>query len=458
MISKFEKSIVVLTVMVGCFYCTNESFWIRSVVATQETHNVDSTGTLTFTGSASGGRLVLSETLNRNARHASIATTHGESAHSVAKRLSEAINESDPFNWTGGQGHPRTYASGASIKNLTGWGPDLTEFIIGGTESGLGIPKPPLFLSACYNADNNQILLRWINPLNAYDSILVLTNWSNYQQSSGVMIKGTSTKFVRDLNKQPVDVNDLDIWLIGFRNKIPSNAAAIHLNGNSQVELYGIPFTDNVAPNWKAWLMASDKNAVEFEQGVRERFLHKKDRTDNSIKHPVTKPFYQIVRTKTQDAYAGVWRKFMGLTPGHTYRVAIGINTLEMDSSKTAWEFSLHATYNAPDGSDLSVAQFAGLSSLPDGSKGSHAGKIALYHPGLTTKNTWSRRLTGKQWRDEFVPDITLPKGVDTITIWVRCWSAEPGAFAIDWVKLEDMTAKEPKKKQAIEPIKKMLK
>jgi hypothetical protein len=116
-----------------------------------------------------------------------------------------------------------------------------------------------------------------------------------------------------------------------------------------------------------------------------------------------------------------------------------------MDSSETAWEFSLHAACNAPDGSDFTVAQFAGLSPLPDGSKGNHAGKIALYHPGLTTKNTWSQRSTGKQWRDEFVPDITLPKGVDTITIWVRCWSAGEGAFGIDWVKLEDLTAKESK-------------
>jgi hypothetical protein len=226
--------------------------------------------------------------------------------------------------------------------------------------------------------------------------------------------------------------------LFGYRDNISSNAAVIYLEGNSQNELSGNPFTDSVAPNWRSWLMASDKNAVKFEQGLRERFLFSKGH--NGIKHAATKPFYQIVRTKSADTYAGIWRKYLGLTPGHTYRVAARISTLDMDSARSDWSLSLHAAYNAPNGIDLTVAQLAGLTALPNGKTGSEAGQIALYGPALSTSGTWEERSTGKQWRNEFVPDITVPEGVNTITIWIRCQSAEPGAFGIDWSKLEDVT------------------
>ncbi len=77
---------------------------------------------------------------------------------------------------------------------------------------------------------------------------------------------------------------------------------------------------------------------------------------------------------------------------------------------------------------------------LPDGSEGEAAGRIAVYRRGLTTYGTWEERSTGKERRGFVAKDITLPEGVDTITVWVRCWSSGPGAFGIDWVKLEDVS------------------
>jgi hypothetical protein len=253
------------------------------------------------------------------------------------------------------------------------------------------------------------------------------------------MLPGTASKCVIERKKHTkLDVTDLDMWVIGHKGDSPSNAGAIHVSEYLQDERFGIPFTDNVSPNWRAWLMSSDKNAVEFEQGVRERFLFTEG--DNGITHPATKPFYQIIRTRSADAQGGIWRKFLGLRGGHTYRVAARISTLEVDSAESDWSFSLHAAYNARGGADLTVAQLAGLAALPNGKTGGEAGRIALYHPGLTTQRSWEERSTGKQWRDEFVPDITVPEGVDTLTVWVRCRSAGEGAFGIDWVKLEDIT------------------
>ncbi|GAI80678.1 unnamed protein product [marine sediment metagenome] len=54
---------------------------------------------------------------------------------------------------------------------------------------------------------------------------------------------------------------------------------------------------------------------------------------------------------------AGVKRKFLGLTPGHTYRVSARLNTLEMDSGQGDWSVSLHAAYNPPGGADLTTVE-----------------------------------------------------------------------------------------------------
>jgi hypothetical protein len=178
------------------------------------------------------------------------------------------------------------------------------------------------------------------------------------------------------------------------------------------------------------------KNAVQFEQGIRQRFVNTKD-SYNSINHPATKPFYQIIKITSPDAVAGVKRKFLGLTPGHTYRVSAHLNTLEMDSAQGDWSVSLHAAYNPPGGTDLTTEQLSGLAMLPDGSMGAAAGRIALYGPELTTNRTWEERSTGKEWRGLAASDVVLPRGSDTITVWVRCRGA--GAFATNWVKLEDL-------------------
>lgn len=157
----------------------------------------------------------------------------------------------------------------------------------------------------------------------------------------------------------------------------------------------------------------------------------------NSIIHSGTKPFYQLIKITSPDAIGGVKRKFLGLTPGHTYRISARLSTLEMDAAEGEWFVSLHATYNQPGGTELTTEQLCGLAMLPDGSKSAEAGRIALYGPGLTTKRTWEERSTGREWRGFAAPDVVLPIGSDTITVWVRCRGV--GAFGIDWVKLEDL-------------------
>ena len=387
---------------------------------------------ISLQGTATGGELILAQTSGRNPRFVAITTNPGESAQSVARRLAEVINTTDPFHWLIRQGETPIIPAEGKLEGLLG---SKGDYFLTGTEKGLGIPEPPLSLSCSYDSGKDQILLQWENPAGEYDSIFIVRRWSS-SPMFGFPIPGTSTSFTLDMKKRTWDVNNVDIWLIGFRDDTPSNAAAIHMSGNSQDERFGIPFTGVVAPNWTTFTMGGKTNAVQFEQGVRQMFVSSKGQS-NSIKHPATKPFYQLIKITSPDAVAGVKRKFLGLAPGHTYRVSARLSTLEMDAAQPDWSLSLHAAYNPPGGAYLTTEQLSGLSMLADGSKGAAAGRIALYQPGLTTNRNWHERSTGKEWRGLTAPDITLPPGVDTITVWIRCSGL--GTFGIDWVKLEDL-------------------
>jgi hypothetical protein len=386
---------------------------------------------ITLKVNAKGGVLTLIHIINRNSRCVSISTQPGESSESVATRLAAIINDSNPFGWGGG--HFEVIAKDSSFTLLGAPG----TYAFAGTETGLGIPEPLTSLSGKYDMDNKQVILNWQNPASCFDKIFIVR--CGLPGPNFRMITGSDEKYVYELGNWEIRPNYY-FCVIGTRDGVPSSPGAIYLDNNSQQELFGIPFTNGVAPNWTTWVMGGEKNAVQFEQGIREEFIKTKGRAYNSITHPATKPFFQVIKVTSPNAVAGVKRKFLGLTPGHTYRISARLNTLEMDSAKENWSFSLHATYNAPGEADLAVEQLSRLAALPDGSKGAAAGRIALYEPRLTTNGTWEERSTGKEWRGSVAPDITLPNGVDTITVWVRYSGSISTGVGIDWVKIEDLS------------------
>ena len=82
-------------------------------------------------------------------------------------------------------------------------------------------------------------MLRWENPPGDYDRIRVKLNTHNYDHRGGATCAGTATAHVIDLQKRKlIDVSDLDIWVVGQREDVPSNAAAMHMNRHVQEELY----------------------------------------------------------------------------------------------------------------------------------------------------------------------------------------------------------------------------
>lgn len=391
----------------------------------------------TFTGEASGGTLIMWDNLGRNARYVAVETKAGEPAKTAIERLAEAIDEANPFDWLGfPTGKKLVTSSEGELRDILG---SCADYMTAGTETGLGIPQPPHSLTTNYDPNLKRVSLRWINPLGAYDSIRVRTNWSNYDHTGGTKVQGNSESYVIDLNKYPVDMSDLDILVIGVRNDIPSNAAAIHINNNIQEELFGIPFTSGLAPNWQRWSLDNAEGAINPQMGIRSEMTCAKGRVYNPITTADKKPFYQIINVGDKGGTGGVYRKFIGLTPGHTYRVKARVATLSEPNEKN-WSISVHVAANGSDGRDLSPRQMAGLDALPCGEKGNAAGRMALYDSSFITKGKFTEISTDKVMSGSQIKDITLPQNVDSITVWVRCVSSAGLSAAIDWISLEDLS------------------
>lgn len=388
---------------------------------------------ITFEGQATGGTLTLGDTPRRISRFVSIQTTPGEFPESVAHRLFEARTQFPEFmkccGFIGTEG-------GSLI--LSGF-PEEGEYILGGTERGLGIPDPPTSLSAFYDPAADQILLNWDVPPSGYDLIRVVFDALPLRGD----VQGNATfHIITDVAEDPhiFNENDLDVCVLGYKGTVPSNAGAIHVKECVQEELINLPFTDNVAPNWSAWRRPTGTESVAFQQAEKDLSKYPRRRS-RFFREPSRKPFFQLVSTSAEDAAGGVWRQFLGLNPGHTYRLSVRLNTLGTSKEDGDWRCSFHVAPNGSEGGKLTVDQLAGLSPLPAGIVGPDAAKIVEYGPEKKTGGEWIETTTGSQSEEQVrSEDITLPEGVTSITVWLRLTGKKPSGVGMDWIRLEDLT------------------
>ena len=221
-----------------------------------------------------------------------------------------------------------------------------------------------------------------------------------------------------------------------------SNAAVITLdyNDDSQQELDIQPFTGGIRPNWRAWSHGGQPASLLLAQGSKgewKRF----DAEPRASVEPKDNPYFQRIKTRSPEVIGGVCRKFLGLKPGHTYRLSTRMNTFEMDGGRENWSFSFHAVAHSKDVT-LTAEQMAGLLPLPDGSVGLTAGQVGSYGPGSTTKGQFVELSTEKSDPNSQVRDITLPPGAEVITIWFRYSGPASTGVGFDWIKLKDVTTR----------------
>ena len=231
----------------------------------------------------------------------------------------------------------------------------------------------------------------------------------------------------------------------------PSAPGLMHVTFSAQDELFSLPFYRGIAPNWQPWIEGGAEEDGEWSEGLRESAARRSEKQYGSryflrIKQPGEKSCFQLVRTRRRGVAAGIWRKFLGLKPGHTYRVSVILSTLEMDKAEGDWYLSFHATASAKKDSTLAAEQMAGGAALPDGTKGPEAARIVCYGPGHTTKGEWLLSSTAPEDASpgRQAGDITLPDGVDTITVWLRHQAENSTGVGYLYIKLEDLSMKPP--------------
>lgn len=403
--------------------------WPTVLIGQELAPSRQATHSIVFSGDASGGQLTFAKCCRRNADYVSITNMPGDPVAKVVMRLASAINASDSGREIVGG---IVSAKSNSVGQLPGF-PYWGRFILGGTEVGLGIPPPPTSLSASYSFESDIVKLNWVNPLGGYESIAVLAD--------GVCVSilpGNSTAYEhKDFTSfgTTLDVNDVDYHVVGYRGQVPSNAGAIHLTGDSQEELINLPFTRGIAPNWNAWSNNLQSAEVNFDLGIKPKV-----RRNAFFKTPDKKPFYQHISGSGETFVCGTWRKCLGVQPGSTYKISVRMNTLGLSFSPN-WTFSAHAAHNGTSGKTLTVDQLSGLSPLPDRSSGVGAGRIVEYGGTNTTGSKWMLLSTDIDGPGKVIGNITLPAGVDTITVWTRLTgnNISLSGVGIDWVAVEKL-------------------
>lgn len=408
------------------------------------------TNPLTFKGEASGGTLILGVLTDYGTRSVTIQTSPGESAESVAKRLAEKItaNHADPDCpenkrlWLGKRG---SKSSGPTLKLVS----TLDNYYLTGTETGLGIPESPSFLTCAYDEQADTLRLAWENPSNTYDKIFITLIWRErgFSRTIRKSISGNETSFIAyrgqiKTSSSQMDVNNLLIAVVGFRDGIMSGPSIIHMKGHYQDEAFVIPSGDTVLPNWCAW--GSKRGQVmkaPFKMGKRY------DAFDYLPRDGLEeKPFYQLIEADPSGPI-GIYRKFLGLKPGHIYRITAALSTLQMHTMMSDWSLDLHAAHNGPQGRKLTLEQLAAKAPLPNGKMGRRAGRIASFWKfGKSKKITppifgLMKSRSPRNNDDEEGVDVTLPPGVDTLTVWLRFECSDPaGAIGLMGVGIEDIT------------------
>jgi hypothetical protein len=383
-------------------------------------------GTLTFTPDP--------EAWNRP--YVEITNSPGDSAAVVIARLAKALSECRILPDLAPL--PRVGVVNSNALQLFG---QRIPGLLGGTDSGLEIPDSPIAVALNYRAESDSFVLEWQNPSVGYDRIWISQGISG--DISDIPGNSTSYSFARPQRDYPTPQESVTI--VGVKKGTPSNGVVVRLKHLSEQEsLMNIPFTRGVAPGFEKWINKPG-SSLKLEQGNLPGMVPcTAEKFDG-------KGFYQVIRG-TSNFSGGVCRRFLGLNPGHTYRVSARVNTLQPADGD--WSFSAHAAATPTNKTSrvaeknagagfyaLSPDAMAGASALPDGSKGPHAGELFSYSVTNNTAGNWVVRSSAENGPANDTHDIKIPVGVNSLIVWFRLAGTSKSEVVVgfDSVTVEDL-------------------
>jgi hypothetical protein len=270
---------------------------------------------LELKGKANGGDLVLTSPPGVCAE-ISIKTAPGESAEVVAGRLYAALKAApdvaSEFMRPGEAGVTGGVISG--MREPLYWGPEL----LAGSETGLGIPPPPRSVTLRYDFKADEILILWETSSKDVDASLPWALGGLAAFPDNIQRSGSVRRFIFQNASSFMKMNHggFPMTVINYSGRTPSAGSSVQLTGNRLDEVNESPFPGRaVAPNWESYVATKDGSRVEFKEGVMQGWRRR------------VHQYYQEFRVSSgaeDGRYRfGVWRKFLGLTPGRMYRVGL---------------------------------------------------------------------------------------------------------------------------------------
>ena len=311
------------------------------------------------------------------------------------------------------------------------------EFIIGGTETGLGIQPPVGSVSARYDFSRNVHELLW-HEKGDYDK--VMTNYgreikrppegpqSSNRFATSFLVPGRS-----HFKEEPVRH-----YVIAFRDGLPTNASSIWYTWHDQVEYFYHPFTNRMASNWTGWTNPYVPR-TKFEE---EAF-------SDSWKAPATNKKgggsrrAQVIRTDANNSAGGMYRFFLGQNPGRRYRPALRFQALpEAEDYEGDWSFDVlmgtvgaELAYNLDQPTQVVQADQWTLlkqsgSQLNEWHFERDTGPVA----------EWTMLQTESEDSDSPYKDFLIGESETVVFMCVRLSGYKPSGVAMDGVRVVDVT------------------
>lgn len=410
-----------------------------------------------FDGVAKGGILQFVYDTYGNKYYATkIATVPGQSGESVAQALMEAFKIS-----SGGGAFVKAVRDGSSI-----YMPAVPCFLVG-TETGFKTPLAPQFATIHYAEVDDSVTVCWmpdsrgdreVRAFGAVGEVFAASSGEGVIKNISQQRRYESRQTNHHSYLQYPDPNDMVFLVImstkarftppdGFptltESRMRSRTTRIHVSGRRQEDLDNLPFYGNVMPNWVAWSSTGfEESTLRLYQGEKAE-VSEPERSMAFASSPDAKftcQMFEIPKdtaVETVGVEGGIYRRYLGLIPGHKYRVFARFNTFESDSSAENWGLSFHACADPP-GQGLTTGQLSGKEPLPSGATIPDGACIASFGTkGQTTAGKWMQVSTGTPGA---CADIEIPEGSTSLSAWVRVTGNIPTRFGMDWSALEDVT------------------
>lgn len=389
-------------------------------------------------GKSAGGELVLTHIPELYGTHPNFVVTNfpGDDSGTVLERLARAIVAS---GYVPGEVEAVKKGDSLILPNGGIWRRDDKSieppmWIVGGNDRGFKIPPAPLFLSATYQS--NQVILRWINEV-AYDSLWVFGGVAMAMALEA--LPGDTERYVCDIRRLvPLDWpwphgTNILLAVVGVKDGVPSTATAIRLvNFVRQEPVIDVPFSHGVVPGFRFWAHLPTGAKAECYQ----RILHP---TPIGGGTEIWRLKYCQVFKGTGTGQMGLYRRWLGLQPGHAYRVSAHLNKL--DTKAANLQVTLCAVQLPRRGEDLTPKQMAGEEALPDGKSGKNAGQLARCDVTASPNNQQTEVPSGMKPLEPVAGEIMLSGDHDSIAVWCRV-EIEDGqevALRLESLAIEDL-------------------